>query len=154
MRPTEIDRRRLVLGYLAAVGSALSYAFGTLAGRKIVTDYAPPMVGVAFAMMFGTVVMAVLFHRHALRDLAVAPKRAWMHLMLAGLSSAWGASFLFLALSKAPVVLVAPLAGASPLVAVLLTHMFLQRLETVTWPTVAGALLVVAGVALIAVGRG
>ena len=154
MRPTEIDRRQLVLGNLAALGSALSYAFGTVAGRKIVTDYAPPMVGVAFAMMFGTAVMALLFHRHALSDLAVAPKRAWMHVMLAGLSSAWGASFLFLALGQAPVVLVAPLAGTSPLLAVLLTHVFLQRLETVTWPTVAGALLVVVGVALIAVGRG
>jgi uncharacterized membrane protein len=154
MRPIETDRRRLVLGYLAALGSAFSYALGTVVGRKIVTEYAPPMVGVAFAMMFGTAVMAVLFHRHALRDLAVAPKRAWIHLMLAGLSSAWGGSFLFLALGEAPVVLVAPLAGTFPLVAVLLTHVFLQRLETVTRGTVAGALLVVAGVALIAVGRG
>ncbi len=42
----------------------------------------------------------------------------------------------------------APLVGISPLVSILLTHLFLQRLERVTWRTVLGALLVVIGVTL------
>ena len=74
-------------------------------------------------------------------------------MVLSGVASAWGVSFYFLGLNEAPVVLVGPLSGTYPLVAILLTYMFLQRLESITWHTVAGAATVVAGVALIAVGR-
>ena len=49
-------------------------------------------------------------------------------------------------------VLVAPVAGAHPLVAIVLTHIFLQRLERVTVRTVLGALLVLGGIVLIALG--
>ena len=67
-------------------------------------------------------------------------------------SAAWGVSFWYLALNEAPVVLVVPLAGTHPLVSIVLTHLFLQRLEKVTLRTIMGALMVVAGVALIAIG--
>jgi drug/metabolite transporter (DMT)-like permease len=39
-------------------------------------------------------------------------------------------------------------------VSIVLAHLFLRRLERVTWQTYAGALLIVAGVALVTVGRG
>ena len=63
-----------------------------------------------------------------------------------------GVSFWYLAFNEAPVVLVAPAAGTYPLVAILLSYIFLQRLERVTWRIVLGAVLVVGGVALIATG--
>ena len=46
-----------------------------------------------------------------------------------------------------------PVSGTFPLWAILMTHLFLQRLEQVTLRTVLGAVLVVAGVGLIAVGQ-
>jgi drug/metabolite transporter (DMT)-like permease len=146
------QRHRLVIGYMASLGAALAYAVAALVARNILRDYAPALVGSAFSLMFGTVIVAALFHRDAVVDSARAPRRAWLMVALAGCASALGVSCWFLALSNAPIILVAPITGTSPLVSILLTHFFLQRLEKVTWRTVTGALLVVGGVVLIAVG--
>ena len=145
-------QRGVLLGYLAGLGAAFCYAASNLIARKIVSDYSSPTVGTALSMSFGTVILSVLFYRHVVRDALTAPRRAWVFVALAGCAATWGVSFLFLAVSQAPVVLVAPLTGTSPLIAIVLTHFFLQRLERVTWRTVVGALLVVTGVVLIALG--
>jgi len=39
------------------------------------------------------------------------------------------------------------------LVSILMMHLFLQRLEKVTWRTVFGAMMVVGGVVLVALGN-
>ena len=142
----------MLLGYLAALGAAISYGVVSLVARKIVTDYSSPMVGTAFSMMFGTIIVAGLFHRDAMTDAATAPRKAWVYVALAGCASTWGVSFWFLAFNEAPVVLVAPAAGTHPLIAILLSHIFLQRLERVTLRTMLGAVFVVGGVAMVAVG--
>ena len=151
---TSITRRNLYLGYLASLGSAACYGSVALVGAKIVRDYAPPIVGSAFSLLFGTMIVAVLFHRHIIEDYKQIPRRGWIFISLAGLASTWGVSFWFLALSNAPVVLVTPVAATNPLMALLITHVFLQQLERVTLRTVFGALMVVGGVALIAIGNG
>ncbi|MCH8205491.1 MAG: DMT family transporter [Chloroflexi bacterium] len=153
MIETRTARRRMVLGYLAALGAAASYGSVALVGRKIVDDYSSPMVGAAFSLVLGAGMVVALFHRDAVADAPHVPRRAWAMVALAGCASTWGVSFWFLALSRAPVVLVAPLVGTSPLVSLLLAHLFLRRLERLTWRTVAGAMLVVGGVALITIGR-
>ena len=143
---------RPVVGHLAAVAAAFSYGVGTLVSQRIVTEYASPMVGTAFSLMFGTAIVAALFSRHVPGDVAAAPRRAWLFVMLAGCASAWGVGSYFMALNYGPVVLVAPLVGVYPLVTIALAHVFLQRLERITWQTVLGATLVVLGAALIALG--
>lgn len=153
MRGATALSRQMVVGYAAAVGAALSYGAGTFVSRKIVVDYTSPTMATAWSLIFGTVIVAALFHRHALSDLSLAPRRALVYMALAGATGAWGVSFLFLALDEAPVVLVAPLSGAHPMLSILLTYLFLQRFEMVTQRTVLGAALVVGGIALIAVGR-
>ena len=148
------SRHRVHLGYLAALGAAFSYGAASLVARKIVDDYSSPMVGTAFSLLFGTMIVAALFHRDAVADAIVTPRRVWLFAVLAGCAATWGVSFWFLALNRAPVVLVAPLAGTHPLVAMVLTHIFLQRLERVTWHAVLGTLMIVGGVVFIAVGKG
>ncbi len=145
-------RRRVLLGYLAGIGAAFAYGSLTLIAKKIVNDFAPPLVATAFSMLFGAMILGILVHRHAIVDLPAAPRRAWLMVALAGCASTWGVTFWFLALNESPVVLVAPLVGASPLVSIVLTHLFLQRLEKITWRTVMGAMLVVSGVALVTIG--
>ena len=144
----------MTLGYAAALAAAFSYAGGTLVVRKIVTEYASPLVRAAFSLMFGTLVVAALFHRHLAEDLPRAPRSAWVFVALSSLTAVWGVVFFFLAIDEAAVVVVAPVIGASPLVSILLAYILLRRLESVSWRTVIGAVLVVAGVALIALGRG
>ena len=153
MTTVDTARRRVLWGYVAALGAAASYGSVTLVARKIVEDYSSPLVATAFSLVIGTIMVGALFHRDLVADAPRAPRRAWAMVALAGCASTWGVTFWFLALDRAPVVLVAPLAGIHPLVSILLAHLFLQRLERLTWRTVAGALLVVGGVALIAIGR-
>ena len=154
MIATETARRQILLGYAAALGAAASYGSLAVIGRKLVTDYASPVVVTAISMVMGTMILGAMFHRHVATDAVGAPKRAWLWVTLAGISATWGVGFWYFALSRAPVVIVAPVAGTHPLVSIVAAHLFLRRLERVTRRTVAGAALVVIGVALIAMGRG
>ena len=153
MTTVDTARRSLLLGYLAALGSAASYGSVTLVARKIVTDYSSPLVATAFTLVIGTVMVGALFHRDVVADASRTPRRAWLFVALAGCASTWGVTFWFLALDRAPVVLVAPLTGTYPLVSILLAYLFLKRMERLSWSTLLGATMIVAGVALIAIGR-
>ena len=62
-------RNPAILGSVAALAAAFCYGAGALVARKVVSDFASPMVGTAFSMLFGTLIVAALFHRH------VAPRR-------------------------------------------------------------------------------
>ena len=150
-----VPRRQLVLGYGASLLAAIAYGSVAVVGRKIVVDFAPPLVATSFSMIFGTIILLALFHRHFASDIAAKPpRRAWLFVAIAGGSATWGVTFWFLALNEAPVVLVAPLAATYPLIAVVVAGIFLQRLEKVTWQTFAGAFLVVGGAILITLGVG
>ena len=63
-----------------------------------------------------------------------------------------GVSFLYLALSKAPVIVVSPVFALNPVVALVLAHFFLQRLERITLPLVLGTFFAVGGVVTVIVG--
>ena len=132
------------IGILIGLSTAAVYGLTQFLERKVVTETAPPLIAAAFALMFGLIFMSILFHRGVVGDIGRAPKRAWLFVGLAGLAASWAVLTLLFALSKSPVVLVSPAVSISPLVTMLLTHLFLQRLERVTrWIVVGGALIIV-----------
>ena len=61
-------------------------------------------------------------------------------------------TFLFQALSRAPVTVVSPINASSPLITLLLTHLFLRRLESINPLLVVGACLGVGGVVTVVLG--
>ena len=146
------DGRRTLQGYLASIGSAAGYGFGTYFAYLVIRDGVPPMTATFFSLVFGLLLMAVLFPRPALVDLKLASLRGWVVVSMSGLASAFGVTSFYLSLDRVSVVIASPVAGANPLVAILMTHIFLQRLERVSVKTVMGAMLVVAGVALVTIG--
>ena len=152
MTAATTQRRRILMGSLAAFGAATCYAVTAVIARNVVLDEASPLTATALSMLFGTVVMAALVGRGVSGDLTRTSRHAWVLAVMAGTASAWGATSWLRALDEAPVVIVAPLVGISPLVTILLTHLFLQRVERVTSRTVVGAVVVALGVALVAVG--
>ena len=152
-RPPAPPRRQLLLGYAASVGAALSFALGALVVRKAVTDFTTPLVTVAYSMLVACAVLAVLAGRGAVAEMARAPRVGWALAVAAGTISSAAAISYYFALNFAPVVLVSPVSGTAPLFAMLFTIIFLKRLESVTPRMIAGCVLVVAGVALIAMGR-
>lgn len=138
------------LGILAAFGAALAYGSGQVVARMVVTKLAPPLVASFFALLFGSMVLAVVVRRDVPQDMK-APRRTFLYVTLAGLSSSTAVVLMFTALSLAPVAAVSPVASLTPLFALLFTHLFLQRLERITLRVVAGTLLVVVGVVLVVV---
>ena len=142
-----------ILGMISAFGAALAYGGSQVVGKKVVTEIAPPLVASLFALMFGALVLAVIFHRDIPQDIK-APRKGFLFISLAGMASSGGVLFMFTALSHAPVVVVSPVASVTPLFSLLFTHIFLQRLERVTLRIIAGTLLVVLGVAVVTLGNG
>ena len=61
MIPVQDPKTRLMIGYAASIGSAVAYGTVAVIGRKIVGDYAPPLVATAFSMAMGTAMVALLF---------------------------------------------------------------------------------------------
>ncbi|MCY3543661.1 MAG: EamA family transporter [Chloroflexi bacterium] len=153
MTQEQIDRRDTLIGYAAAIGAAACYGALAVLGRKIALDIAPPLVANTFSMILGTLVLFAIFQSQIRADYRVRPSRkGWLFVALAGCASTWGVTFWFLALGKAPAILVAPLAGTSPLFALIMTLIFLRGVERVTIRTFIGTIMVIIGVALITLG--
>lgn len=151
---SQVRRRGYVwLGYATAMGAAIAYGAAQTVGKYVTTEYAPPLVATAFALLFGFGYLSVMFYRHIPSDLRTSPLRGFLWFGLSGIASAAGVAFLYYALSNAPVVVVSPVAAVNPLVTLLLAHIFLQRLERITRRTVLGTLLVVLGIVIITVSR-
>ena len=76
--------------------------------KHITTEYAPPLVGTAFALLFGLAYVSLMFHRHIPVDLKANPRLGYLWFGLSGITSASGVALLYFALSKAPVVVISP----------------------------------------------
>ena len=144
---------RLWIGYAFAMGAALSYGASQTVGKHVTTEYAPPLVGTAFALLFGLAFVSVLFHRHIPTDLRGSRWQGYLWFGLSGIASASGVTLLYFALSKAPVVVISPVVAINPLITLTLAHLLLQRLERITKRTIMGTLLVVLGVLIITLSR-
>ena len=87
MTSAETAKRRVLLGYLSALGAAVAYAVVALMGKEIVSNHASPVVGSAFSLMFGTIILGTLAYPHVLSDAVRAPRRAWILAAAAGLAA-------------------------------------------------------------------
>ena len=141
---------RAVLGSVFALGAAMAYGSSLYLQKVVVREYAPPLGGATFALLFGMLILTVMVHRHIPADLR-KPKNGLAMMALAGLSSSVGVMFSYMSLNHAQVVVVAPISGVAPLISLLLSHIFLKRLERITWRIVVGALMIAGGVVLVTV---
>jgi drug/metabolite transporter (DMT)-like permease len=147
------SRRGAVIGLLCAAGGAVAYGASHNIVRHVVTEWALPAPVIAsYALLVGVTALFLISSRRLGSDLR-GRRSALVKMAVAGVFSSFGIFFMYLALSKAPVVLVSPLAAVYPLIAMALTHVFLQRLERVTPRMVGGGVLVAMGVALVVSAR-
>ena len=151
-RPGLIERRPRLFGYLAAFGAAWAYGTITVLGRVAVTDFTVPLVTATYTMLVGFIVMGLFSVKSIPVMLKNAPRRALLSVAVGGLFMSSGVAFLYLALSKAPVIVVSPVFALNPVVALVLAHFFLQRLERITVPLVLGTLFAVGGVITVIIG--
>lgn len=147
--------RRSLLGYALALGAAVSYGLGNVVAKALTQNYGSPFMVAAISLLFGVALLTPLAGRGALRGLRPSAEgRGNLAFAAAsGVAGACGVISLYLALERAPVVIVSPISNVSPLVTLLLAHLFLERrLERVTRWILVGTLLTVAGVVLVVVG--
>ena len=89
--------------------------------------------------------------RGAIRAISTA-RTGLVFIIFCGLASALGVISLFTALSMSDVVIVTPIASISPLVTLVLAHIFLNKLEQVTKWIVFGTGLAVLGIVMVIIG--
>ena len=140
------------LGYLLAIAAAAIFASRDVISRHVVAGIAPPLVTAGFALAIGGSVLLALIHRDVVSSLRRVPLRYIAICGLAGVCQGLAVTFLFQALSRAPVTVVSPINASSPLITLLLTHLFLRRLESINPLLVLGACLGVAGVVTVVLG--
>ena len=87
-----------------------------------------------------------------INDLRRFPGRHVAICGLAGIFQGLAIASLLQALSLAPVTVVSPIGASSPLFTLILVHLFLQRLESISLLLVVGTLLSVCGVAVVVLG--
>ncbi len=146
---------RSLLGYALALGAALSYGASSVVAKKLTGEYGSPFMVAALSLLFGVALLAPLAGRAAARSLSPSAVGRGNLVLAAvsGLAGASGVIALYLALERAPVVIVSPISSTNPLVTLLLAHLFLERrLERVTRWVLMGTLLTVLGVALVVLG--
>lgn len=140
------------LGYLLAMGGAAAFASRDVISRHVVSSLAPPLVTAAFALTFGGLMLFAITHRDVVNSIRRIPGKYILMCGLAGIFQGLAVASLFQALSRAPVTVVSPINSTSPLITLVLVHIFLQRLETIHPVLVVGTLINVSGVALVVLG--
>ena len=140
------------LGYLLAIGGAVTFAGRDVISRHVVSGIAPPLVTAAFALAIGGAILLVITHRDAMNSIRRVPKRYIAICALAGICQGLAVAALFQALSRAPVTVVSPINASSPLITLALSYFFLGRLESINPVLVFGTLLSVGGVVIVILG--
>ncbi|MBI4336620.1 MAG: DMT family transporter [Chloroflexi bacterium] len=139
------------LGYGAGLLGAVVYGVAQVVIKHI-SGFSPPLVGAAFALLFGGGLLLPLM-LVTLPGERQAPTSAYWWAALAGVVTSLGVVFIYLAMSKAPVSVVSPISAINPLVTMGLAYLFLRRSEGLSWRAAAGALLTVGGVVVIGIFR-
>ena len=140
------------LGFLLAAGGAMCFASRDVISRHVVGNITDPLVTAACALCLGCIMLFVLAGRDIVTNLRNGHNKHLAICGLAGISQGIAVASLFQALSLAPVTVVSPINASSPLVTLLLVHLFLQRLELVTPKLIIGTILSVVGVIIVVLG--
>jgi drug/metabolite transporter (DMT)-like permease len=140
------------LGYLLALGAAATFASRDTITRHVVSGIAPPLVTAAFALSIGGCMLFALTHRDVVSSLRRLPARYLAICGLAGICQGLAVTALFQALSRAPVTVVSPISASSPMITLVLAHLFLRRLESINALLGVGTLLSVGGVITVILG--
>ncbi len=140
----------MTIGIMAAVCVAASFGAASYVASRLVNDFAPPLVVIAYEAVFGLVYVSLLRFRALAGVRQVTPAGLWWAL-LAGVAVVVGVGSFYTALSRAPLSVAAPVVGATPLAAYAFVLIGLRGSERITRRALLGAAMVVVGVTLIGV---
>jgi len=140
------------VGYAAAFGSAIVYGIMPALSKQAVSYSANLFITASFTLLTGILIMTLFLGPRIPRDLRMSPLRSLAFVFAGGTIMSMGVLLSYGAVLRAPIIVVSPIISSQPVISLALAHIFLQKLERITWPLVAGTLLVVGGVVGITFG--
>ncbi|QLD89134.1 DMT family transporter [Natronomonas salina] len=138
--------------YLALpLASAFLYGIEPIFAKVGLATGTSPFVGLGVKTLTATVAFyAYLRYRGTLPSRSAFQSTNTKWYVAAGLANSAFLLSYYAALAVAPVVLVQPVLQTSPLFVIVISYVFLQRLERVTWKIVVAGAIVALGAALVA----
>ena len=146
--------RRYVLGCLSGLMAGAATGGSTVLAKQAVNVYDSPLVITALGMLAGMFIVIPVVSVIALQSPAVREfdRRSMGLIWISGLSTTVSIVAQLFAVQRADVVIVAPILATFPLWTLLLSHIFISRLERITLRLTVGTFVVVAGVVAVAIG--
>ena len=147
------DRRNLI-GYSAGLTAGAATGASTVLGKQAVSIYDSPLAITTIGMLAATLIVVPAVGIIAARNPAVR-EFEWKFMgfvALSGLSTTVSIVTQIFAVQRADVVIVAPILATFPLWTLLLSHLFISRLEQITVRLTIGTVVTVVGVIAVAVG--
>ena len=143
--------RRYLIGYLVALSAGAAYGGTNIFVKKAGETFESPLLITAISLLAGLIMLAPVAGAASTRKGATnwKDRRSLGFVALAGIAAGVGVNSLYFALQRADVVVITPIVSSSPLITLLLAHLFISRLERVTPRLVIGTVLAVAGVILV-----
>ena len=152
MQHSITGRRRILIGLAFGLVAAAFYGGSSVIAKAgMSSEDIPPLVFTSFCFLMGVIIITLLFHR-SFHFRSGIPLKYFAFLLAAGLTSGFAVSLLVFAVDLAPIAVVTPIVFLHPLVALVLTHLFLQQLERVTPRVVTGTFFAVGGVIIVILG--
>lgn len=147
------DRRYLV-GCLAGLTAGAATGGSTVLAKQAVGVYDSPLVITALGMLAAMFVVVPVVGFIAARNPAVRTFdwKSMGFVAISGLSTTVSIVAQLFAVQRADVLIVAPILATFPLWTLLLSHVFIARLEQITLRLTAGAFVTVAGVIAVVLG--
>ena len=147
------DRRYLV-GCLSGLTAGAATGASTVLAKQAVSVYDSPLAITTLGMLAATLIVAPTVAAIASRNPAIREFQ-WKYMglvALSGLSTTVSIVTQIFAVQRADVVIVAPILATFPLWTLLLSHLFIARLEQITMRLTIGTFVTVGGVVAVAVG--
>ena len=140
------------IGYACGLASGVFYGLWNVVAKHSISGFdIPPFVFSTLAFAFGTVMFLPLVGLTLPKTVMTARRSAFFFL-LSGVASGSAIILMSYALERGEVVVISPIVSISPLITLVIAWVFLRQIERITLPLLFGALLVVGGVILVAVG--
>lgn len=140
------------IGYMLGIVTGVCFGSWGVIAKSTMADYdIPPFLFAGISFTFGTIIFAPVLAYGVPRAVSIS-KRSLGFFALSGCG--YGLAFLALSfgLERENVAVLMPIFAINPLITLVLVKLFLDRMEILTLPVMAGALLVVGGTALVVVG--
>jgi len=137
------------LDLIYPVMAALAFGISTNLRKLGLMTTSLPLMAAAVTASTGFLFSLCLLHARGGVRVLVLSRANWGWFVTAGIANTTATLSVFYALSLGSVVVVEPLVASNPVVSLILSALFLRRLETVTPRVVLGALCAVIGTTLV-----